>query len=68
VAGLAVVEGAATLMISAPVGCRGGWACCWRKKALLHGSGPSLRDEEGGHMWRCRVTVEADEAGFGLLF
>jgi len=37
VVGLVVVEGAAALMISAPVGCRGGWACCWRKKALLHG-------------------------------
>jgi hypothetical protein len=38
------------------------------RRRCYTGSGPSLRDEEGGHMWRCRVTVEADGAGFGLLF
>jgi hypothetical protein len=38
-------------MISTPVGCRGGWVCCWRKKALLHGERESWLVRRWGWRW-----------------
>jgi len=51
-------------MIFTPVGCRGGWACCWRKKAGKSVGGGSRCKQTGlASSWKVVLLVAECKGG-----